>query len=78
MIKEKPERGRPCKKTVDQIVREFFPDSSKEKINFIVYNKTGFPGFWNIPKDGKTVLQCFRKQLRDFKKIYGNKTENSD
>lgn len=60
-IQKKQSRGRPCKKTVAQIVKEYFPRATKEEIDYIVWNETGFPGFWNIPEDGKTILQCFRK-----------------
>jgi mannosyltransferase OCH1-like enzyme len=48
-------------------VREFFPDANDEFCEFIIWEKTGYPSFWNIPEDGKTPYECFRKQIRDFK-----------
>jgi len=54
-------------KTVGDTVREYFPDASNDDIEFIVWEKTGYPSFWNIPEDGKTAEECFRKQLQDFK-----------
>ena len=67
LAKLEKRRGRPCKKTIEQIVKEFFPKATKDEIAYIVWNETGFPSFWNIPQDGKTILQCFRKQLKQFK-----------
>lgn len=49
-----------------EVVREYFPDASDEEIDWIVWEQTGFPSFWNIPKDGNTPEECFRKQLREF------------
>lgn len=45
------------------IVREFFPSASDDEVDFILWNHTGFPEFWDIPKDGWTATQCLRKQL---------------
>lgn len=53
--------------TLLEIVREYIPDASEEEVDFILWEFTGYPSFWNIPKDGKTVEQCLRKQLSDFK-----------
>jgi len=33
----------------------------------LIWEKTGFPAFWNIPEGGNTPEECFRKQLQDFK-----------
>lgn len=33
---------------------------------YIVWEETGYPAFWDIPKDGKTPEECLRKQVRDF------------
>lgn len=49
------------------IVREFFPNATSEQINNILWDYTGYPEFWDIPKDGWTATQCLRKQLRDLK-----------
>jgi hypothetical protein len=31
----------------------------------IAWEFTGYPHFWNIPEDGATPEECFRKQLRE-------------
>ena len=51
-----------------EVVREYFPDATDEECERIIWEKTGWPSFWNIPKDGQTAEECFRKQLGDFKK----------
>lgn len=58
------------KKTWDAkpIVREFFPNASDAEVEFILWNKTSYPGFWNIPEDGWTPSQCLRSQLKKLKK----------
>ncbi|MFA5458047.1 MAG: hypothetical protein WC261_10495 [Synergistaceae bacterium] len=53
--------------TIGEIVREFFPDADDEFVEFIVYEKTGYPAFWNIPEDGATPEECFRKQVKEAK-----------
>jgi len=52
--------------TYAEVVREYFPDASDEVVDFILWERTGFPGFWNILGDGETTEACLRKQLRDF------------
>ena len=58
--------------TWGELVREYFPDATDDEVDFILWEKTGFPEFWNIGVDGDTPLECLRKQLQDFK----NETEN--
>lgn len=53
--------------TAQQIAREYFPQASDDELENIIWGYTGFPAFWNIPADGKTPTQCFRKQLREHK-----------
>lgn len=50
-----------------EIVKEFFPNADDELADFILWEETGFPSFWNIPEDGNTPEECVRKQLRDLK-----------
>ena len=52
--------------SAQQIAREYFPEATEEEIEFIIWGKTGFPSFWQIPKDGATPEECFRKQLAEF------------
>ena len=53
------------KKTIDAraVVKEYFPLATGEEIQDILWSRTSFPDFWNIPEDGWTPLQCLRKQL---------------
>ncbi|KKN63761.1 hypothetical protein LCGC14_0498650 [marine sediment metagenome] len=50
-----------------ELVREYFPDSNDDEAGYILWEHTGFPSFWNIPKDGATPEACCRKQLKEFK-----------
>jgi hypothetical protein len=49
------------------LVREYFPDATDKLADWILWEKTGFPGFWNIPADGDTPEACCRKQLAALK-----------
>jgi len=53
--------------TAGDIVREYFPDATDDECEFILWEKTGYPCFWNIPEDGSTPEECFRHQLGRFK-----------
>lgn len=45
-------------KLLYEVVREYFPDASDDYVEYLIWNETGFPGFWNgDPED------CFRLQL---------------
>jgi len=35
-----------------------------ESADFLLWEYTGFPYFWDIPNDGETPEQCLRKQVR--------------
>jgi len=50
-----------------EIAREYFPDKDDEYLDWIIWERTGFPSFWRIPTDGATPEECFRKQLQAFK-----------
>ena len=56
--------------TPKQIVKEYFPDLDASGLEHVLWGCTGFPYFWNIPNDGKTVEECFRKQLQETKEYY--------
>ena len=45
------------------IARHYFPNTDDEVLEEIIYSGTGYPSFWNIPKDGATPELCFRLQL---------------
>jgi hypothetical protein len=48
------------------IVREYFPKISDDEIEYILFNETSYPDFWNIPEDGWTARQCLHTQLKRF------------
>jgi hypothetical protein len=48
-----------------KIVKEFFPKATKDEVDYILWNETSFPEFWNYGTDGWTPSQCLRKQLSD-------------
>ena len=50
-------------KTFGEVVREYFPDASNDEIDFILWETTGYPSFWETDD----VEACLRKQLREFK-----------
>ena len=52
---------------IADIIREYFPDATDEFCEFVLWEKTGYPSFWNIPSDGNTPEECMRKQLQEFK-----------
>jgi hypothetical protein len=60
--------SKPGKKfTPAKIVKEFFPEATKDEIDCILWNETSFPCFWNFGTDGWTPSQCLRKQLGDLR-----------
>ena len=49
------------------LVRKYFPNAADEEANDILWERTGFPCFWNIPEDEDTPEACCRKQLQEYK-----------
>lgn len=49
------------------IVKEYWPEATDEFCEFIIWEKTGYPHFWDIPEDGATPVECFRKQVAEAK-----------
>lgn len=49
-----------------EIAREELPGLADDDLEYVIWEFTGYPDFWNIPKDGNTPEECFRKQLREF------------
>lgn len=58
------------------LVREYFPDATDAEADSILWGKTGFPEFWNIPEDGNTPEECCRKQLQALKEELNISTTN--
>ena len=51
-------------KIFKEAVRDYFPDAPDEDVEFILWERTGYPSFWCIPRDGNTIEECLRKQLK--------------
>lgn len=52
-------------RTFGKIVREYFPDANNDEVDFILWEKTGYPCFWETDD----VEACLRKQLQEFKEV---------
>lgn len=50
-------------KTWLDVARSVFPGGTDEDLDSLLWEHTGFPNFWNIPRDGATPEECCRKQL---------------
>ena len=50
--------------TFEDVVREYFPYAGKDEVEYILWEKTGYPTFWHA-NDGATVEERLRKQLGD-------------
>jgi len=46
------------------IVREFFPDATEDEAMSILWEYTGFPGFW-----AGDPAECVRAQLKHLKEV---------
>ena len=55
------------KTNVLEIVREYFPKTSKEEAVYILWNETGWPCFWET----NDSVACLRKQLEHARKNKG-------
>lgn len=53
--------------TAYEIAKEIFPDKPDDFLEWVIWEQTGFPEFWNIPEDGNTPEECLKKQLIKFK-----------
>jgi len=52
----------PDDKTFEGVVREYLPKIGDEFVDFILWEKTGFPCFWET----EDVEACLRKQIIEF------------
>lgn len=48
------------------IAREVFPDETEESLEYIIWNRTGWPVFW--PAGFKTVGDAVRSQLKTYRR----------
>lgn len=59
------------KTTITEIIQEEAVKHNQKipsaaDIEYITWEHTGYPGFWNIGRDGDTIEECFRTQVRQF------------
>lgn len=59
------------------IARQVFPGLSDEILNYIIWEHTGYPAFWHIPRDGDTPEECLRTQLNKYRKELLNADEQT-
>ena len=52
-------------KSFKDIVVEYFPNAGDDEVDFILWEQTGFPCFWET----EDTEACLRKQLQKFKEI---------
>jgi hypothetical protein len=55
-----------CLRWVDVARQELGADVSQDEADYILWNHTGFPHFWDVGVDGDTPEQCCRTQLRKY------------
>lgn len=53
-------------KTVLDIAKEYFPNEDQKVLEFILWEYTGYPSFFD-PQKGETVEDVLRKQLKTYK-----------
>jgi hypothetical protein len=53
--------------TYFEVIKEYFPNVTAEEAEHILWEHTGYPGFWAIPSDGNTPEECLRKQLQELR-----------
>lgn len=52
--------------TALDIARDVFPDVGDDFLEFVLWEETGYPGFY-APAEGETDEDYLRRQLLDFK-----------
>jgi len=53
-------------KTWIEIAQEVFPDRDDNFLQYVMWNKTGYPCFF-APKEGQTIEDVFKEQLIEFR-----------
>ena len=48
--------------TFSELVREYFPNATQDEVDYILWEYTGFPCFWET----NDTEACLRKQLQEF------------
>ena len=52
------------------VALEFGVKLSASDADYLIYEETGFPEFWNIPEDGNDPIECMQTQLRRYFRSY--------
>jgi hypothetical protein len=52
--------------TAIEVARTVFPDKTDEELDYIVWNRTGFPVFW--PARFKTTVSALTAQLKAYRR----------
>jgi hypothetical protein len=51
---------------IQTVAHEFGREASVDDSEYILWEHTGYPSFWHIPRDGNTPEECLRTQVRAF------------
>lgn len=52
------------------VAREYFPDADDAMLDYIIWNRTGFPSFWDTDGGRLTVEQVYRSQLARYQDFH--------
>lgn len=55
-----------AREVAQDIARSMGKKLTDEQADRIIWEFTGFPAFWNIPRDGDTPEECIRTQISRF------------
>ena len=53
--------------TLYEVIQGYLPGISEQEADYILWNHTGYPRFWNIGVDGGTPEECLRSQLEKYR-----------
>lgn len=49
-----------------QIARDIFPSLSDQELDAIIWEDTGYPGFFDL-KDSESIVDVFKRQLLEYR-----------
>jgi len=52
--------------TANYIAQAIFPFADDVRLDYIIWNRTGYPSFW-ATKEGESIEDCFRRQLMKYR-----------
>ncbi len=53
-------------KIVARVLNEYGLPTEENQVHNILWGETGFPWWWDIPKDGATPEECLRTQVQRY------------